>query len=211
MRSMVPVMDHSVPFNVSTVTGSISTSLLDRVKARDAEAWRRLTKIFGPVIYHWSRQAGLQEADAADVIQDVFAAVAANINGFHRQQPGDSFRGRLFTIARNKIRDHFRRRNGEADPEGGTVGHLRLQSIPESPDPSTVQSTLQSARSMAVRRTLEVIQHDFQDRTWQAFWDVAVEDKPASEVAEKLGMTLAAVHQAKYRVGQRLREELGDY
>jgi RNA polymerase sigma-70 factor, ECF subfamily len=202
-------MDHSVPTVLSS-SGSISTSLLDRVKARDAEAWRRLTTIFAPVVYHWARRAGLQEADAENIVQDVFVAVASKVGSFCKQQSNDSFRGWLFTIARNKILDHFRHREGEAHPEGGTIAQMRLQSLPEPSQGSTVPSALESPESMAVQRALRSIRGDFKDHTWQAFWLVTVEDKSPKDVAEQLGMTLAAVHQAKYRVGQRLREELGD-
>jgi RNA polymerase sigma-70 factor (ECF subfamily) len=203
-------MDHSVLANTSSATGSISTSLLDRVKARDADAWRRLTDTFGPAVYHWSRAAGLQEADAENIVQDVFVAVATRVDGFRRQEPGDSFRGWLFTIARNKILDHFRRRAGQADPQGGTIGHQRLQSLAEPAETSTVLTTLHSAEQVAVRRAVQSIRGDFQDHTWQAFWLTTVEDKSPKEVAEQLGMTLAAVQQAKYRVKQRLRQELGE-
>ncbi|MBM4094460.1 MAG: sigma-70 family RNA polymerase sigma factor [Planctomycetes bacterium] len=203
-------MGQSVPATISSATGSISTSFLDRVKARDAEAWRRLTDTFGSSVYHFARAAGLQDVDAENIVQDVFLAVATNVNGFRRLQPGDTFRGWLFTIARNKILDHFRRRAGQADPEGGTVGHQRLRSLAEPPESATDLTTLESAEKLAVQRAVRSIRHDFQDHTWQAFWLTTVEDKSPKEVAEQLGMTVAAVQQAKFRVKKRLREELGE-
>ena len=56
--------------------GSTSSSLLVRVKARDQEAWGRLVRLYGPLVAFWIRRAGLQDADARDVFQEVFAAVA---------------------------------------------------------------------------------------------------------------------------------------
>jgi RNA polymerase sigma-70 factor (ECF subfamily) len=82
--------------------------------------------------------------------------------------------------------------------------------VPGFAEPGSSTSSERSAHNIALWRTLETIRDDFQERTFQAFWLVAMEDKPAREVAQQLGMTLAAVHQAKYRVAQRLREELGD-
>ena len=101
--------------------GSTSTSLLDRVKAGEAEAWERLADLYGPLVYGWCRQSGLQAEDAADVGQEVFGAVLARVERFRRDRPGDSFRGWLWTITRNKIRDHFRRRSGKAQAQGGTL------------------------------------------------------------------------------------------
>lgn len=59
--------------------GSTSSSLLVRVKARDQEAWTRLVRLYGPLVDFWLRRAGLQSADAHDVLQDVFQAVARQI------------------------------------------------------------------------------------------------------------------------------------
>ena len=59
-------------------------------------------------------------------------------------------------------------------------------------------------------RALELIRCEFEERTWQAFWLTAVEDRPAGEVALELGMTPGAVRVAKSRVLRRLREELSE-
>ena len=204
---MVSVMDHSVPTNVSSVTGSISTSLLDRVKARDAEAWRRLTDIFGPAVYHWARHAGLQEADAENIIQDVFVAVATKIDGFQPTAAGRQF-------PRLAVHDRPQQDSRSFPPSRRSGGSRRWNhrapappvACPSQPKPRPSSSTLQSAEQLAVRRAVESIRGDFQDHTWQAFWLTTVEDKPPKDVAEQLGMTLAAVQQAKYRVKQRLRK-----
>ena len=59
-------------------------------------------------------------------------------------------------------------------------------------------------------RALELIRGEFEERTWQAFWLTAVEDRAAGDVALELGMSPGAVRVAKSRVLRRLREELGE-
>jgi DNA-directed RNA polymerase specialized sigma24 family protein len=54
------------------------------------------------------------KADATDVTQEVFRAVSGAIEKFRRERPGDTFRGWLRVIARNKVRHHFRRNGQEA-------------------------------------------------------------------------------------------------
>jgi RNA polymerase sigma-70 factor (ECF subfamily) len=54
----------------------------------------------------------------------------------------------------------------------------------------------------------EQVRGDFREATWQAFWETAVEGKAAKEVAERLGLSVAAVYLAKGRVMARLKEQI---
>ncbi len=188
---------------------STSTSLVERVKTQDPEAWRRLVKLYGPVVYRWCRRAGLGADDAADVCQDVFLAVAANMTNFRRDRPRDSFRGWLWTICRSKIMDHFRHGQREAQAEGGTDAQQQLAQIPDSPpDLSSATDSFGGDEHELELRSLELLRSEFEDRTWQAFWRMAIDGHAAAEIAEDWGMTRKAVRQAKYRVLRRLRLEL---
>jgi RNA polymerase sigma-70 factor (ECF subfamily) len=181
--------------------------LVQRVKARDPEGWQRLLDLYGPVVYRWCRSAGLRPEDAADVLQEVFRAVAEAVFRFHRDQPGDTFRGWLRVVTRNKIRDHFRRSCVEPAAIGGTVAQERLLQIADDATGSHASLPLWSDLA---RRALDVIQSEFEQRTWQAFWLTAIEERSADEVARQFGITPGAVRQAKYRILRRLRAELGD-
>jgi RNA polymerase sigma-70 factor (ECF subfamily) len=57
---------------------------------------------------------------------------------------------------------------------------------------------------------LDLVRAQFEDRTWQAFWKVAVENASPADVAGQLGMTPTSVRQAKSRVLRRLKVELGE-
>jgi RNA polymerase sigma-70 factor (ECF subfamily) len=59
-------------------------------------------------------------------------------------------------------------------------------------------------------QALGLIRDEFEQRTWQAFWRMAVDNRTSAEVAGELGMTTNAVRMAKSRVLRRLREELGE-
>ncbi len=192
-----------------TPPGSVSSGLLNQVKAQDPEAWQRLVRLFGPVVYGWCRQSGIQAADASDMVQETFRAVAVGVDGFHRSRPGDSFRGWLWTITRNKMRDHFRDHQGLPTAQGGTAAQHRLLKIPERP-PKSSTSYAKSDDAHPVHRGLELIRAQFEDHTWQAFWRTTVDQQPAAAVADELDMTPAAVYQAKSRVMRRIRRELGD-
>ena len=188
---------------------SISASLLGRVKARQPEAWRHLVRLYGPMVYGWCRQSGLQAADAADVAQEVFRSVSTSVEDFRRIGEGDSFRGWLWTITRNKIRDHFRRRGRQPAAQGGTDAHRQMLQIPDRPPESSTTAGHAEASSLA-HRGLELVRAEFEHRTWQAFWRTTVDGQSGGEVADDLDMTPAAVYKAKSRVMRRIRQELGD-
>ena len=193
--------------SASESLSSTSTSLLRRVKARDSDAWQRLVNLYGPLVYRWAREAQLQDSDATDVMQEVFQAVSGAIERFRHDRPNDSFRGWLWTITKNKVQDHFRERAEQADARGGTTAQLQIDHIPDLP-PEEPSDTGAGAATNLPRESLDLIRSEFKDRTWQAFWRVVVAgDKPA-DVAEDLGMSVAAVYMARSRVIRRVREEL---
>jgi RNA polymerase sigma-70 factor (ECF subfamily) len=200
------------PFDqpASESPGSTSSSLLGRVVAKEPEAWERMSRLYCPLVYRWARQQGLQDADAADVVQEVFRTVAMRIDTLHRDQPGDSFRGWLSTITRHKLGDHFRRAAGRANAAGGSDAQEQFQQHPDASADGSSNVSGFGVETSVVHRALEIIRPEFEDRTWQAFWRATVDGHPAADIAQDLDMTARAVRQAKYRVLQRLRRELVD-
>jgi RNA polymerase sigma-70 factor (ECF subfamily) len=52
----------------------------------------------------------------------------------------------------------------------------------------------------------EQVRSHVEPATWQAFWQTAVEGRPAKDVAAELGLNVASVYVAKGRVLARLKE-----
>jgi len=185
---------------------STETSLIVRVQRNDSDAWERLSQLYGPIVYAWARKAGLQPEDASDVMQSVFTSLTTNIERFQRRTTSDSFRGWLWTVTRNKVNDHFRNRNAQATARGGTDAYNLLQALAETPssaDSEDGQNELNQLR----RRAIQLVQGQFEGRTWVAFWRTTVEGDAPNEVAADMGISVWAVYKARTRVLQRLREE----
>lgn len=195
----------SASYELKTIT---SSSLLERVRARDEEGWRRFVAVYGPLIYDWCRSFGVQPADANDIGQEVLKSVMGNLGEFKKTKPGDSFHGWLHVIVRNKVRDHYRRLENHPAGAGGSEVKAVLDQIPDEVTQSTVG--IESAGNLALKQALELIRPEFQEQTWTAFWRLTVEGHRASEIAADLGMTPNNVRQAKFRVLQRLRAEFGE-
>lgn len=177
-----------------------SLTLLDRLRQPDqTEAWNRFAQLYTPLLIVWARSVGLQDADAADLAQDVLLKVMRLLPAYQRKS-GETFRGWLFTVAKNECAD-FRRRRATR-PLPGPVG---LSDVIESADVSDADY-----RTHLVHRALELIRPDFSSATWSAFVGLMLENRPAAEVATATGLTPNAVYMARHRILTRLREELGE-
>ncbi len=168
-----------------------------------------MTHLYTPLVYAWCRQCSVSQVDAGDVMQEVFQAVHRTLDNFRRDRPGDTFRGWLWMITRNKVRDHFRAIGQRPQAAGGTTAHVMIEQLPEE-EPLTTSSLVGTVQDSVFLRGLELVKSEFEDKTWNAFWRFAVDGVKAVDVAEELEMSPGAVRKAKLRVMRRLKQELGE-
>ena len=186
-----------------------SPSLIRRVANRDPEAWRRFTRLYGPLVFHWRRQQRLSDHDAADVMQDVFVSVARAVSSYE-DRPGSTFRGWLWTVTRNKMVTFLRKQTRQGAANGGTENWQQLLNVAESLSDDPDQFTSQIELNALYRRGLELVRQEFRHRTWEIFWRNVVEDQPSDAVADEFGVSANSVRQTRSRVLRRIRQELGD-
>ena len=167
-------------------------------------AWQEFVKLYGPVIYGFARKRGLQDADAADLMQDVMRSVSAAIGRLDYDRQQGTFRGWLFTITRNKIFNFLSARRIRPQGSGDSATNQLLNSHPDEEDGSTVWEMEYQRRLASL--AMEQIKSEFQDNTWRAFWLTSVEGASAAEVSKQLGLSTGAIYVAKSRVLARLKE-----
>jgi RNA polymerase sigma-70 factor (ECF subfamily) len=183
-------------------------SLLLRLRDdSDAEAWQEFVRLYGPIVYRFARKRGLQDADAADLMQEVLRSVATAAGKLEYDPQRGSFRGWLYTITRNKIYTFLERRRHREQATGDSAMQQRLQAAPDR-DSELEASWDQEYQQQLASRAMETIRAEFQPGTWQAFWLTAVEGIAAKDAAVQLNSTPGAVYVAKSRVLARLREEV---
>ena len=184
-------------------------TLLTRIRdGRDADAWREFVQIYGPVVYRFARNRGLQDADAADLMQDVLRSVARHAGRLEYDPKKGTFRGWLYTITRNKIYNFLSAQRNRPRGSGDADAHERLDATPARDEDGPDEEWEREYQRGLSARAMDRVKGEFQPATWKAFWGTAVDGKPAAEVGAALGMSPGAVYVAKSRVLARLRDEV---
>jgi RNA polymerase sigma factor (sigma-70 family) len=183
-------------------------SLLVRIRdPQDRQAWSEFVEIYAPLVYGYAQKHGLQDADAADLTQDVLRSVARSAGRLQYDPARGSFRGWLFTVVRNELRDWHARRRRHPPGSGDSQVQRRLEEHPSGAD-DEADLWEQDYQRQLFAWAVEQVRRDFQGSTWQAFWRTAVDGERGKDVAQSLGMTTAAVYLAKRRVMNRLKQEI---
>lgn len=163
-------------------------------------AWSRFVRTYSPMVYSWACRIGLQDADALDLVQDVFTTLVQKLPEFHYD--GDrGFREWLWVVTKNKYLERARRRRLPIDA-GASPDHVAGRPGRSVED--------EDFRRHLIGRLVPAYERQFQPSTWRAFWSVVVEGKSPTAVASELGLSLDAVYKAKARVLARLHGELAD-
>jgi RNA polymerase sigma factor (sigma-70 family) len=180
-------------------------SLLVRIRDHaDAAAWARFVDIYGPLIYGFVRQRGLQDADAVDLVQEVLRSVAGAISRLEYDPRRGSFRGWLFTIVKNRLRNDLKVKQRRESGSGDSAVAEQLAEEP-APDEWEAQWDVEHQQRLLAWAS-ERVKAEVEPRTWQAFRLTAVEGRSGREAAQELEMSVAAVYLAKSRVMSRLKE-----
>jgi RNA polymerase sigma factor (sigma-70 family) len=191
------------------VDDSPVTRLSLLVQIRDGTnraAWQEFARLYGPMVYGFARKRGLQDADAADMMQDVLRAVFSAIGRLDYDRSQGTFRGWLFTITRNKIFNFLAARRARPQASGEDGANHRLDSHPDSNDGAETWEMEYQRRVASL--AMERVKGEFHDNTWRAFRLTAVEGVSAADTARQTGLSPGAVYVAKSRVLARLRLEV---
>ncbi len=182
-------------------------SLMVRLRdPRDGRAWEEFVEIYEPLIYRLARGRGLQDADAAELAQEVFAAVSSAIERWNPDRRQGKFRNWLFTVARNLMIDRLRTHRRHTQGSGKTAVRRALEQQPAPGAPEEAELFELEYQRQVFRWAAERIRDEFRENTWKAFWLTAVDGQNPKDVARRLGLTVGAVYKCRSRVMGRLRE-----
>ena len=184
----------------SEVRPDTSASLVFRVRdAADVDAWRTFEGVYGPLVRRYCRRRGLQDADAADVSQEVLVRVARAIRGFEYQPGRGRFRSWLGTITANEVRTFLARTGRNPLP-----GDRAADPADQTPDPVWLAEFVDHVLAVALDR----VRGEFEPGTWAAFEATWLRHEPPADAAGRLGVPVHTVYVNKSRVLKRLEAEV---
>lgn len=188
----------------SILNESTSAGLLDLLRnpARDPEAWDRFVQRYGGVIHRWSRQWGLQAADADDVTQTVFVKLVRELKTFTYDK-SKMFRCLLKAIVNSTVKDLLKSAQRRTDREGKwALDHSRgnqsaeedlLDRLEQEFQLELLQMAVSQARLMEPRAK------------FTAFQLLKIEGKSAAEASKQLNLTESSVRAYAYQVKERIK------
>ncbi len=181
-------------------------SLLVRIRdPQDAESWNLFVELYTPPVLRYFRLRGLQDADAADVTQEVMAQVARSMHSFRYSPERGRFRDWLGTVTRRKVNRFLASDNaGQAGIGGDDTPDLLANLAAVESDPEWTAEF----NAQILQATLDRVRPLFGPSTWQTFASVWLDNKSAAATAREMGITLQAVYVAKGKVLKRLEEEV---
>jgi RNA polymerase sigma-70 factor (ECF subfamily) len=181
-------------------------SLLRRAQQGEESAWRRLVDLYQPLIRACLLRQRVHPQEAEDLTQDVLAVLVKELPRFeHAGRPG-AFRSWLRTVTVNRARLFWRASSGRSETAGGREALERIEALAD-PNSSLSRVWDEEHDAHVLQRLLGLMDQEFEPATLRAFRRLTFDAAPGQEVADELGMTLAAVYAARSRVLQRLRQE----
>ena len=204
---MIDDSDKFIEASVST----IETSLLVSAKSGEQEAWEKIVFVFGRVVYAWIRRYGAPRSEAADLRQLVFESVFKNLDKFRRESDGDTFRGWLRTIARNKVVDYWRRKNRIPKTATDQQIEICLNRIAIEQHSGLHELSSVGENREIIARILEFAKLKIRDDHWNIFFEIVMGKKSREEIAKEYSFTRAYVDVIFSRVVSKLRDEFSQF
>ena len=197
-------------------------SLLARLKdVGDQESWRDFFDTYWRLVYATALKAGLTETEAQEVVQEVMIAAAKKMPEFTYDPGKDSLKGWLLAVTRWKVADQFRKREKVGQPSrlprSGETPDLpsdetsRTATVERVPDPKGID--LEAIwdgewRQNLLRTALDRVKSRVNPAHYEMYHVHVVQGLSPRETARTLGVSTAAVHLAKHRVGRLVKAEL---
>lgn len=186
-------------------------SLLLRIRDfQDQKSWDEFVDLYGPMIYRCLRRfSRISHAEAVELVQDALLIVVRKIGEF-QYDPNRSFRGWLFTIAKNLGRRLSTRKAQGPDAPGGS-NHKRAMDQFGDLDPAHDEIVEEEWRRRVEELAMKKIHDEFKEESWQVFHMRYFDGMSFDEIVERLGIKKGTAYTRYCRISKRLQQTVEEF
>lgn len=213
-RLVLRSLDRPVQTNVGSEATGVSAAddwpstkytLLRGIRdLRNEDAWTTFVDLYTPLVYRFCRRRGLQDADARNVVQEVFIRVSRGICRFDPAAEKGRFRSWLGTIIYREIQRERDKARQPGRGAGGNQADVAIQQI-EAQFVAEWEATFDAE---VYQYALDRVRSQADADSWGAFEAVWMNNQKPRQVADRLNKSVDWVYKAKYKVLSRLRNEI---
>jgi len=199
-------------------------SLLSRLKNWDDQAsWQEFFDRYARLIHRVAVKAGLNDAEAQDVVQETIIIVARKLAGFKYDPALGSFKSWLMLITRRRIEKQLKKRMpvkvGQASRLSGSGGTpdlrcddtQRTATVEGIPDPKgfDLEATWNAEWGKNLwDAALARVKAQLKPKQFQMFDFYVLKEWPVKDVARALGVSATHVYVNKHRISGMIKAEL---
>ena len=189
-------------FNNETTRSSVLRAVAN---TENEAAWQRFFDLYAGFVFSIARSKGLNDTDADDIVQMVFADLARNLPSFKYDQEKGRFRPYLAALVKWRVIDRLKAVRRDADLKADFMEEAKSAATTEDED--FEEREWQSA---AMEETLRRIKPEVRPEHYAAFVASAVEGQDTDVVTKLYGISRDSLYQIRKRLMVKLREKLAE-
>jgi RNA polymerase sigma factor (sigma-70 family) len=186
-------------------------SLLSRLKDwSDQEGWKDFFDTYWKLIYCTAVKAGLNDAEAQDVVQETVISVMKSMPEFQYDRQKASFKGWLLQLTSWRIRDQLRKRGRFAQnvPLGSSAGEFPIQDIADPNTPTLELNWDKEWEQNLLEAAIERVKRKVDAKHYQIFDLLVVKGWSVLEVARTMKVNPGRVYLIKHRISKLIKKEI---
>ncbi len=187
-------------YNNESTRSSVIRAVAD---TQNEAAWQRLFDLYAGFVFSIARSKGLNDSDADDIVQTVFADLARNLPTFEYDRAKGRFRSYLSGLVHWRVNDRLR--SGKRDAELKAAFWNEAKSAATAEDEDFEEREWQQA---ALEEALRRIKPEVRPEHYAAFVASAVEGQDTETVMRLHGLTSDNLYQIRKRLTVKLREKM---
>ena len=185
-------------FNNESTRSSVLRAVAD---TENDAAWNRLFDLYAGFVYSIARSKGLNDSDADDIVQIVFADLARKLPAFKYDREKGRFRSYLTGLVNWRVMDRLRYGKRDAELKANFLEEVQAAGVGNDDDFSE-----REWQAAAMEEALRRIKPEVRPEHYAAFVASTVEGQDTEAVMRLYGLSRDNLYQIRTRLTAKLRE-----